>query len=178
MDLYVRREDVRPTPIFTYKYKGFLNGSQSGNYYQIENAPGFHLVCDHFGQLFAPVEERAQILAYYSDWANLEGHYDNWADRQFIISDDAQKVVQNLLNLDMDSLPQQKVTVEEAQEFRIKILCKEGIVFVESRSFVCFNQRVYYVRESCYSGNYIEYTVTELPPEMEAVLLQIHQTGT
>lgn len=107
----------------------------------------------------------------------MDGYYDNWENQKFKITQDEKQTVQNFLNMDIDSWPQHKVTVEEAQEFRIEIVCKDGIVFVESRSFVSFDQRVYYIREACYSENVVEYTLIELPPEIEAVLLQIHQTG-
>ncbi|MBP3392161.1 MAG: hypothetical protein J6L76_05160 [Clostridia bacterium] len=177
LDLYVCEEEPLSTPIFTYKYKGFFNASQNGNYYQIENEPGFHLVSDSFGCLFAPVEEREQILAYYADWANLDGYYDDWEERTFKISGDEKQVVQNFLNMDIDSLPQQKIAVKDAQEFSIEIICKEGIVFVESCPFVSFNNRVYYLQETRYLENAVEYTLTELPAETEAVLLHIHQSG-
>ena len=177
LDLYVCEEEPLSTPIFTYKYKGFFNASQNGNYYQIENEPGFHLVSDSFGQLFAPVEERKQILAYYAEWAKLEGYYDDWEERTFKIFSDEKQVVQNFLNMDIDSLLQQKIAVKDAQEFSIEIICKEGIVVVGSHQFVSFNHRVYYLQETRYLENAVEYTLTELPAETEAVLLHIHQSG-
>ena len=36
-------------PIFTYKTEGFLNRSQCGNYYKVENPQGFNIVADYYG---------------------------------------------------------------------------------------------------------------------------------
>ena len=41
-------------PVFSYKTSGFLNGSQCGNYYKVENANNYNLVSDEYGLLFAP----------------------------------------------------------------------------------------------------------------------------
>ncbi len=61
------------TPVFYYTVPGFLNGSQSGNYYTVPNSGGFDLVYGGW-DVFCPSEQRTAVEAYYDDPAKLRWH--------------------------------------------------------------------------------------------------------
>ena len=75
IDLYVDNEDYLDNAIFSYKTSGLLNGSQCGNYYKVENINNFDLVCDWFGLLFSPIDEKQQVLDYYLSFENQDYYY-------------------------------------------------------------------------------------------------------
>ena len=176
LDFKVYDTDAISEPVFAYKTDGFLHGSQCGNYYAIDNSQGFHLVSDEFGLLFSPIEEKESVIAYYTDLANLCGYYDNWNGHEFKFSNDENQVIQNFLNMDTLSLRQEKIVLEDAEEFEIKLICKDGLIYVESHWFLILNDKLYYVYDSDFAhDNSIEYTLIELPTEIAGALLDMHK---
>lgn len=136
LDFQVYDTDAISNPIFTYKTAGFLNGSQCGNYYAINNNQDFNLVSDEFGLLFCPVEERERVITYYTDIANLDGYYDDWNESEFKLSDKETESVRDFLEIDIDLLQQEQIVLEDAEEFEIKFVCKENLIYVESHWFL------------------------------------------
>ena len=176
LDFQVYDTDSIFNPIFTYKKAGFLNGSQCGNYYAIHNNQGFHLVSDAFGLLFCPVEERERVIAYYTDIANLEGYYDDWNGREFKLSDKEAESVRDFWEMDIDLLHQEQIVLEDAEEFEIKLVCKENLIYVESHWFLIFNDELYYVYDSDFAEEGgLQYTLIRLPDALSETLLNIHQ---
>lgn len=172
LDFQVYDTEAIFNPIFTYKTDGFLNGSQCGNYYAINNNQGFNLVSDKFGLLFCPVEERENVIAYYTDIANLDGYYDVWEGRKFKLSDDEKEVIQYFLELDISSLHQEQIVLEDAEEFEIKFVCKENLIHVESHWFLIFNDELYYVYDSDFAEDGgLQYTLIKLPNVVSEPLL-------
>lgn len=176
LDFYVNNTDAISNPIFTYKTAGFLNGSQCGNYYAIDNSQGFHLVSDNFGLLFSPIDEKELVIEHYTDLANLCGYYDNWNGYERKFSDDENQVIQDFLIIDIPSLHQEKIILENAEDFEIKLVCKEELVYVESYWFLVLNNKLYYVYDTDFADDSgIEYTLIELPTEIAHALLNIHK---
>ncbi len=176
LDFEVYDTNAISNPIFSYKTDGFLNGSQCGNYYAIDNNQGFNLVSDEFGLLFCPVEERERVIAYYTDIANLGGYYDNWNEREFKLSDKETESVRDFLEIDIDLLYQEQIVLEDAEEFEIKLVCNEGLVYVESHWFLILNNELYYVYDSDFAeDDGLQYTLIKLPDAVSEPLLNIHQ---
>lgn len=175
LDFVLCDNEYASTPIFTYKTSGFLNGSQCGNYYAIENSQNFRLVSDEHGLLFAPTEEKERVIAYYTNMENLCVYYDNWNEREFKLSEEEATMVCDFLKLDMSLLKQERVALTETEEFNIKLVCKEDLVFVNSYWFLSLNGTIYYVRSSDYANDdRIEYMLIELPPELADTMTDIH----
>ena len=175
LDFVLCDNEDASTPIFTYKTSGFLNGSQCGNYYAIENSQDFRLVSDEHGLLFAPTEEKERVIAYYTNMENLCVYYDDWNEREFKLSEEEATMVCDFLKLDMSLLKQERVTLTETEEFNIKLVCKEDLVFVNSYWFLSLNGTIYYVRGSDYANDdRIEYILIELPPELADTMTDIH----
>ena len=175
LDFVLCDNEDASTPIFTYKTSGFLNGSQCGNYYAIENSQDFRLVSDEHGLLFAPTEEKERVIAYYTNMENLCVYYDDWNEREFKLSEEEATMVCDFLKLDMSLLKQERVTLTETEEFNIKLVCKEDLVFVNSYWFLSLNGTIYYVRGSDYANDdRIEYILIELPPELADTMMDIH----
>ena len=175
LDFVLCDNEDASTPIFTYKTSGFLNGSQCGNYYAIENSQDFRLVSDEHGLLFAPTEEKERVIAYYMNTENLCVYYDDWNEREFKLSEEEATMVCDFLKLDMSLLKQERVTLTETEEFNIKLVCKEDLVFVNSYWFLSLNGTIYYVRGSDYANDdRIEYILIELPPELADTMTDIH----
>lgn len=178
LDFQVYNNNAISNPIFTYKTAGFLNGSQCGNYYAIDNNQNFNLVSDEFGLLFCPVEERECVITYYTDIANLDGYYDDLEGQEFKLSDDGKEAIQYLGNLDISSLHQEQIVLEDAEEFEIKLVCKENLIYVESHWFLIFNDELYYVYDSDFAeDDGLQYTLIKLPDAVSEPLLNIHQRG-
>ena len=176
LDFQVYDTDAISNPIFTYKTDGFLNGSQCGNDYVINNNQGFNLVSDEFGLLFCPIEERESVIAYYTDIANLDGYYDNWEGQELKLSGDKKEAIRYFLNLDISSLHQEQIILEDAEEFEIKLVCKENLIYVESHWFLILNDVLYYVYDSDFAeDDGLQYTLIKLPDAVSEPLLNIHR---
>ena len=178
LDFQVYDTDDISNPVFAYKTDGFLNGSQCGNYYAINNNQGFNLVSDKFGLLFCPVEEKKNVVEYYTDIANLDGYYDNWDGRRVKLSGDEKEVVQDFLESDISSLHRENIVLENADKFEIALVCKEKLIYAESHWFLLFNDELYYVYDSDFAENGgLQYTLIKLPNAVSEPLLNIHRRG-
>jgi hypothetical protein len=178
LDFEVYDTDAISNPVFSYKTDGFLHGSQCGNYYAIDNNQGFNLVSDEFGLLFCPVEERETVITYYMDIANLDGYYDDWNEREFKLSYKETESVRDFLEMDIDLLYQEQIVLDGAEEFEIKLICNEGLVYVESHWFLILNDVLYYVYDSDFAeDDGLKYTLIKLPNSVSEPLLHIHRKG-
>ena len=141
-------------PIFSYKTSGFLNGSQCGNYYAIENPNDYDLVSDQFGRLFAPTEQKTQILNYYLNEENKELYYYNYPDTTIkieeSISNKLTEVFKNTTNYDKTSY------LENIDFIDIYVLSNDELIYVESYQLVVENDTLYYI-SNCYDvdDNYL-----------------------
>ena len=178
LDFQVHDTDAICNPVFSYQTNGLLNGSQCGNYYAIDNSQGFRLISDNSGHLFVPVEEKELVTEYYTNVANVCGYYDDWDEREFKLSDDENAVVQDFLNTNIELLHQEKIVLDDAEKFEIKLICTEGIIHVESHWFLIFNDELYYIADSDFAEDHgIVYTLIELPHEIADTLLEMHKSG-
>lgn len=176
LDFEVYDTDAISNPVFSYKTDGFLNRSQCGNYYAIDNNQGFNLVSDEFGLLFCPVEERENVITYYMDIANLDGYYVDWNEREFKLSYKETELVRDFLEMDIDLLYQEQIVLDGAEEFEIKLICNEGLVYVESHWFLILNDVLYYVYDSDFAeDDGLKYTLIKLPDSVSEPLLHIHR---
>ena len=175
LDFFVCDEDKINDPIFYYETKGFLNGALCGNYYAIENSHGFHLVSDGGGLLFCPVDEKAQVIAYYTDTDNLCGYYDDFEGRSFGLFDDEMGSIYDFLDDKIEYLPEKEIVLDEVEQFEIKLVCEENLVYVKSHWFLILNGDLYYIEELEFEDDDgMEYTLILLPDEISQPLLDIH----
>ncbi len=162
-------------PIFTYKTDGFLNGSQCGNYYVVENDPGFHLVSNEYGKLFALVAERERINAYYSDVNNLCGYYYDLADScERDMSSDELNTIYNFVKKELNSLPiTQKISDKDHDWLDISIICKDRLVYVDTYAFVKLDNIWCYSHGGAFlKDGRCEYIVTELPENIAELIIE------
>ncbi len=54
------------TPLFTYYGEGLFGKMFKGNYYALENPHGYNMVCDDYGNIFVPQDEKRLILEFYN----------------------------------------------------------------------------------------------------------------
>ena len=178
LELELYNIDAIGAPIFSYKTSGFLNGSQCGNYYAVENSQGFHLVTDDMGTLFCPTDEKESVIKYYSDISNLCGYYDDWDEREHKLSDEENKAIQAILEADLSSNPKETVILNDAEIFEIKLVCKEGVIHASGHWFLVLNDTLYYVHDSVKTeDDTLKYTVIKLPSDIAEPLLEIHKNG-
>ena len=176
LELYVWGDDTVGNPVFTYRTDGFMNGSQCGNYYEVESDLGFDLVCDEYGLLFVREDEKEKLLAYYADADNLYGYYNDWEGKEFRLSSDEYASVREFLDIDIQSLPRRKLTLIDAEEFEIRLISNDGNVQIYSHSFMVIGDAVFYVCESDFAEDEgIEYSLARLPDVIAEELLKIHR---
>ncbi len=176
LDLQLYDTEAACNPIFTYKTQGLLNGSQCGNYYDIENSQGFNLVSDARGALFSPVDERERIIEYYTNPQNLCGYYDDFDGGEFKLTDGENDIIKGLMTTDLTALPKEEIISDCAVEFSIIVSCNERLIYMESYWFLALDGEIYYVESSTLADNGgFEYTLIELPEEIRGALYEIHK---
>lgn len=144
LDLWLCDSTPIGEPVFTYKEAGFMNRSQWGNYYTVDNDHGFRLVSDSLGLLFCPVENKANAIEYYTDLQNASAYYCGYDDTKVKLSDEECKTVQNFLTVGTDDLEQRELILDEVEEFYIDVTSKDGAVLINSYSFLLFDGKIYY----------------------------------
>lgn len=169
-------------PIFTYKTEGFLNRSQRGNYYKVENPQGFNIVADYYGLLFCPTDERARITEYYTDIENLcflcesldyEVQYKTSPDETVLIYTTLEAIENNI-----DTVEKREViTSDFITEFSIWLVSNDGTIFVKYYTFAIFEGDAYYVSGTDFSldDDDITYTLIKLPDDVLKLIKNIHQ---
>lgn len=174
-EYYVSDTEIELVPIFTYKTKGFLNGSQCGNYYKFEANGGFPLVCDEFGTIFCTYNKKPDLEQYYSDPQNLTAYYDNGEETRKELSETDYNALQGFLKNDLNSLSSQSMVADDSEQFVIDITGKDGIICTESHWFVIISDKVYYEKSSFWGENdRVEYNLIELPKGLSDTLISIH----
>ena len=163
-------------PIFSYKTQGFLNGSQCGNYYEIENSQNFNIVSSKTGVLFAPTEEIDKIYDYYKNPNNLDAYYDCFAPELIKLSSNQKNLLNDYINMDKTNFAKQEIILDNTNELVINITCNEKIVFIESYWFIVINNQIFYVEYSEFTddGN-IKYNLIDVPSSLETELLELYQ---
>ncbi len=178
LDFSVYDIDAMTTPVFTYYTSGFLNGARCGNYFTVENGQGFSLVCSEYGALFCPAGEKEEVIAYYTDVENLYVRYGSFENGYEILEGQDAAGIEDFLDLDLTALSEVKVVLEEPEEFRIELFCKEELIYVNEYWFVILNGKVYYEQGYDFTeDDEIEYTLFELPSEIADALLAIHENS-
>ena len=174
-EYYLANDETVLTPYFTYKTKGFLNGSQCGNYYKFEANGGFPLVCDEFGTIFCTYNKKPDLEQYYSDPQNLTAYYDNGEETRKELSETDYNALQGFLKNDLNSLNSQSMVADDSEQFVIDITGKDGIICTESHWFVIISDKVYYEKSSFGGENdRVEYNLIELPKGLSDTLISIH----
>ena len=174
LDLWLYDSTLIGEPVFTYKEAGFMNRSQWGNYYTVDNDHGFRLVSDSLGLLFCPADDKAEVMAYYGDAENTWGYYNDLDGNRSKLSTDEHEIVRQFLSLDVHLLKQTQIVVDTPDEFYADIISKDGLVESNTYYFLSLNGRIYYVNEYAYTEEGPTYTVRELPDEISDGLLEIH----
>jgi len=171
-------DDVDSEPIFTYKGGSLLNMWDCGNYCAVENEQGFDLVSDGCGTLFCPDSQREEIIEYYTDVSNFNAYYDDWDESRFKLSKKDKKTVEKLMDTDIDSLPEKRIALEDAEEFVIELESSDELLYVNTYNFLIFNKKLYVVEDWDYDedDNCI-YVMKKLPEDIADAILKIHNLG-
>ena len=174
-EYYVSDTEIELVPIFTYKTKGFMNGSQCGNYYEFETNEDFDLVCNEFRTIFCPVDKMSEFLKYYSDIENLTAYYDDLEGKRKELNEAEYDAVYGFLKNDLNTLEEQTMAVSNSETFTIELTGKDGVICTETHWFIIISDKVYYEKNSFYNENYrIEYTLIPLPKKLSDTLISIH----
>lgn len=178
LDLKLHDSDCNSTPVFTYKESGFLNRSQWGNYYLIENAQGFSLVRDNYtNNLYCPIEEREDVIDYYTNDANIDWYYDDWNGTEFQLADSRINPMEAFLTLDLTLFETIRMDSQNGDSFEIQAVSKDEIVLVESYWFVDWQDSLYYIVDTEDYDEGFVYILIELSGDIEQSLLSLHRNG-
>ncbi len=164
LELYIDGEIRGFKPVFSYETSGFLNGSQCGNYYEVENPKDFPLFCDDGGKLFVPQNEYKKISQYYHNKDNYCGYlYDSNGNKKYL--DDAS--VTQITDYVDENQATKTIIINHNNEIDLHIVSKDGIVYMDFHSFIIHKDSLYCVCISEYLGNNnTKYTVLEIPREL------------
>lgn len=171
--LYVDSEDYIGKPIFSYKTSGILNGSQCGNYYLVENPNNYNLVCDWAGLLFAPVDEKKEVLEYYLSLENLDYYFVYGMEQKVLIDDSFGSELSLFLSEDLSNKETTTFILETADTYEIETISKDGLIHISTHSFLCLNNSVYYIYESSFEDSKIKYTVIPLDEQLKAYFIKL-----
>ena len=167
--------DVDNEPIFTYK-GDFFNLWDCGNYYAVENEQDFDLVSDGCGTLFCPDSQRDEIIEYYTDSANYNAYYDDWDESRFKLSKKDKKVARELIDADIESLPEKRIAIEDAEEFSIELESIDELLYVDTYNFLIFNKKLYLVEDWDYDeDDNCVYIMKKLPEDIAEKIIEIHR---
>lgn len=164
--------DTLAEPVFSYKTAGFLNGSQCGNYYRLENDRNFDLIWDGGSLLFSPEDQAEEIFAYYTEECGSEWYFydEEWLPNR--LSAEAEQAMNELSAYDLDSMPQTELVSDTLSELHIVEWSSDGIVWRQSLNLIFEKNAAYLVYTSAYDENGMgTYTVVRLPLEVERPLL-------
>ena len=174
---YVVDDAVIGDAIFTYKVDGFLNKSQWGNYYKVHNTEGFSFVCDDYGLIFAPSEQRQRIVSYYMTFQNLSCYYYNGTDdeQQIPLTDEEKNDVRRFWNAELSDIKVLQQIPESPVEFWIELMSLDGTLYITALWFVELDGELCFVSEiNPIDGDTYEYVLYELPERHATRLLAIH----
>ncbi len=165
--------DTLAEPVFSYQTAGFLNGSQCGNYYRLENDRDFDLIWDSGSLLFSPEDQAEDILAYYTEECGSKWYFYDYEDCTLCrLSAEAEQAMNELSAYDLDSMPQTELVSDTLSEIYIVEWSSDGIVWRQSFDLIFEKNAAYLVYTSVYDENGMgTYTVVRLPIEIERPLL-------
>jgi len=153
-EFYVNGEDYLSNPIFSYKTSGFMNGSQCGNYYKVENEKGFNLVADDIGGLFCPADEMEEVFKFYGnndyyDWWICDDDY-NPSKR---VGEEEQKIADRLYELYLSNAPitTKEVDWEINEEYWFDFASEDKLFIKDSLQIWKINSK-YYIQTSDFYG--------------------------
>lgn len=174
---YVLDDAVIGDAIFTYKVDGFLNKSKWGNYYKVHNTEDFPFVCDDYGLIFAPSEQRQRIVSYYTTFQNLSCYYYNGTDdeQQIPLTDEEKNDVRRFWNTELSDIKVLQQIPESPVEFWIELMSLDGTLYITALWFVELDGELCFVGEiNPIDGDTYEYVLYELPERHATRLLAIH----
>lgn len=169
------------TPVFSYYTEGFMNGSECGNYYRLENDSGCELIWDGDQRLFARLELHESIVAYYQTCPTKWYYYD-WTDYEgeeligIPLTPEAEKAAGALYALDSDAQSAERLTLPAADYIDLTLheVSADGIVYFDSISIGIINGDVFLTKTDWYVGeDEVEYTGTRLPDELARPLREM-----
>lgn len=175
IDLYVNNEDYLDNPIYSYKTSGLLNGSQCGNYYAVENTNNFDLVCDWFGLLFAPIDEKQEVLDYYLSIENQDYYYYDYSKEESILIDENfTKSLNEFLSKDLSNEDAITSSLEDIDSYDIDVISSDKLIYVTSYYFVYLNDSMYYIYESTFIEDVgFEHTLILLDEQLKTHFINI-----
>lgn len=98
--MYPIGEEYFENPIFSYKEERVEDGVLWGNYYELKNDYGFNIVVGNYDEIFCPVDEKEEIIEFFSD----ENNFTWWSlnkdlESQKEVGADGQKVLDELFEI-------------------------------------------------------------------------------
>ena len=159
LDLEVFDHSYIKEPIFSYKTSGFLNGSQCGNYYKVENANNYNLVCDYYGLLFAPEDEKQMVLNYYLEKSNQKWSY--FVEDQIVLIDDA---IATLLSnqIEQDDYELVEFSAGDLEIIELVKTSKDELILYDYHSLTIYDNKIYYVCSMMFEDEDVLYSAIEL----------------
>lgn len=166
----------KKNPLFSYETSGFMNGSQKGNYYAVENGGGFQLVHDGCGNLFCPTDQAEAVLSYYSfHSAQKQFCGELWVDAKSVALAPFEQDLQEKLfwlQENYTSLSFKPLLLEESEKTVFcTLVSKDGVVAYKHYWIELYENEGYLTTKSAPKGDgKIEYTAVALDEELFALL--------
>lgn len=166
-------------PVFTYQTSGFLNGSQCGNYYLVPNEGDFSLVCDEFGVIFCPAEQKEAVYAYYYETQHHAYFLGDWGEPLTPMS--------NRLHTEMDTyLGGNKyicnyvwLELEEGtyEEFSLMTMSCDSVICIKQNRFVLteIDEQLYCINLLTYEEGAAHYSAHAVPKALADILIAEYQ---
>lgn len=166
------------TPVFSYETSGFLDRSQCGNYYSVENNQGFDLIWSDAGYLFCPENDVKKIEDYYTNEDSSEWYFFKYGEEAeeftYPVTQDVGKELGDFVKNDADSMEETKVVVKNDMEFTIIELSNDNLVTKYHSEFIVKDGSLYLVNEKAYdSETDIEtYSVIKVPDQIDEKIVE------
>ncbi len=171
-EFYVGGDDYLSNPIFSYKTSGFMNGSQCGNYYKVENEKGFNLVTDDIGLLFCPIDEKEEVIKIYGN----NDHYEWWiCDDDYTpskkVGDEEQKIADKLYDIYLSNAPIVTVVIdwEVNEEYWFDFVSIDNLFTKDSLQIWKIDSK-YYIQTSDLYGEEVEWDGSKI--KIEAIEIE------
>lgn len=162
------------TPVFSYQTSGFLNGSQCGNYYEIENSHGFNLIWDGESLLFCPKDQKREVQSYYEKEDASGWFCYDYEEKQYQLTDDMKEVLEALSVYDIDNLAETELFLDELREIDIMQTSSDRIVLKDFYYLIIVDKDVYLLFETFFNEDEVfECKAVKLPEEIGNPLLQL-----
>lgn len=182
IDFEINNFDAVKEPVFTYK-ANYILWTEGGNYFKVENAQGFDIVSDEFGNVFCPKKDKDKVLKFYSDISKMSGfigyYDDNYDYKEIKIDIDKNECVKKLIKLDNSKLKNINIFANSDKEFYIYLYCNEKIFKLKEYWLIQKDGKVYYLDEEETASTFSEnnYVAYQIPEDISTELFALYSNS-